>query len=86
MYYTVFASASLAHIDWLRAQIRQLTNISGHVTRAGIKGGVYQLKYAKAESNILLARMYPPNKKILALRRKKLKINAMLRIISGSGE
>jgi hypothetical protein len=80
MYYTVFASASRPHLEWLQENIRLHIGIVGHVTGAGRFNTAYQLKYAKFESGVLLAKMYA-YKNALYLTRKKLKIDAMLRIM-----
>ncbi|HRY62727.1 MAG TPA: hypothetical protein P5056_03080 [Candidatus Paceibacterota bacterium] len=79
MFYTEFASASEDHIFWLRNKIYEKLAISGHVTRDG-KGSTLQLKYAKAESVVLLKKMFGPGR-YLFLKRKRLKINKMLCIV-----
>jgi len=53
--------------------------LSGHVTKSA-GSSCYQLKYAKAESLILLRKMYY-NRKSLKLTRKYLKIIQRLAII-----
>lgn len=78
MFYTIFTSASLEHITWLRLEISNYLAIVGHVTKS--KNNVYQLKYAKNESLVLLKALYH-NKKVICLSRKRLKVEAMLRII-----
>ncbi len=81
MFYTIFVSASENHIDWLREEIFKHLRIHGHVTGRGSKKvSIMQLKYAKAESLVLLRNMYP-KKHTLCLLRKRLKIEEMLRII-----
>lgn len=82
MFYTIFASASPIFIEWLRGVIYQELNIKGHVTKARNQS-VLQLKYAKRESVILLQKMYH-NRNLKSLNRKRLKIQAMLRIIGES--
>ena len=79
MFYTVFASASKAHIQWLQSEIFKRLGISGHVTYNGTKS-MLQLKYAKADSLTLLRRMYQ-NQDARCLSRKRLKIEKMLRTI-----
>ncbi|MCX6745260.1 MAG: LAGLIDADG family homing endonuclease [Candidatus Parcubacteria bacterium] len=72
MFYTTFASASKQHILWLRNYIKKLLKLKGHITHA--QGStVYQLKYAKKESRILLNKMYYSDK-LPCLLRKRLKI------------
>ncbi len=70
MFYTVFLSASKDHILWLRKTINSLLKIKGHIN---LHRGVYQLKYAKTESLIVLPKMYY-NPNVICLRRKKLKV------------
>ena len=72
MFYTTFVSASKQHILWLRKSIKQIINLNGHITHAK-KSTIYQLKYAKNESKILLKKIYYSDK-IPCLRRKRLKI------------
>src|SRR3989344_3303191 len=72
MFYTVFVSASLEHIQWLRETISRLVGIIGHVTGKGRKGTAYQLKYAKSESLQLLPKMYYDDQ-VVCLTRKRIK-------------
>lgn len=78
MFYTIFSSASMEYVTWLRKEIHALAGIVGHVT--GTSKTIFQLKYAKADSQILLRAMYP-NSRVLALSRKCLKIKEILSII-----
>ncbi len=71
MFYLSFASASEKFITWIRSRIQNLLGPTGHVTH--IKG-VWQLRYAKQESELVIRRMYF-SKDILYLSRKRLKIN-----------
>lgn len=79
MFYVSFASASNHHILWLKEQIRLGLGLSGHITKS-VGSSCYQLRYAKAESLILLRKIYK-NKKSLKLTRKYLKIIQRLAII-----
>lgn len=72
MFYLSFLSASKKHIDWLRQTITRLASIHGHVTKAK-NDAVYQLKFAKKETLILLKKIYYSDT-IPALTRKKEKI------------
>lgn len=72
MFYTVFSSASPDFIHWLQERIRDEIDISGHITNSKTQS-VYQLKYAKKESRVLLQKMYK-NLDNLYLSRKYLKI------------
>ena len=79
MFYTVFMSASEKHIYWMRDEIFQRLGIKGHITITG-KTPMYQIKYAKAESLILLPKMYY-NAEVVCLSRKRKKIEAALAIL-----
>lgn len=79
MFYTVFVSASEEHINWIRTEIHTALGIKGHITTNRTKS-IFQLKYAKADSVLLLQKMYQ-NKNLPGLTRKRLKIKEMLRII-----
>lgn len=74
--YTSFVSASQQHIAWLQNTIEMWLNIRGHITKAK-NFSVYQLKYAKQESKMLLPALYYPDHG-LALSRKKEKALKML--------
>lgn len=79
VFYTTFASASKDHIHWLRGIIYNFLNIKGHLVKSD-RSGVYQLRYAKADSLVLLRKMYPKID-VTCLTRKRLKIENMLRTI-----
>ena len=81
MFYTVFVSASKAHVLWIQKNVKHHLGITGQITGRGQKGTVYQLKYGKADSLQLLHRLFP-NRGTQSLTRKRLKINEMLRIIN----
>ncbi len=81
MYYLCFASASRTFIDWLRAEIEKHLSIKGHITTARTRNVCYQLKYAKAEGLMLARRMYRDAPRNTFLKRKRLKIDAMLDIV-----
>lgn len=80
MFYTTFVSASKPHVDWLQKVISDKLGIHGHMTHGGARGVLHQLKYAKTESLKLLHKMYE-RKNCIYLRRKRLKIDKMLRIV-----
>lgn len=80
MFYTVFGSASKTHIEWLQREIHTLAALRGHITGKGKERTIYQLKYAKAESIILLKRIYYDGN-VMHLPRKRLKIQKMLSIV-----
>lgn len=76
MFYTAFCSASRLHILWLQKKIETFLGVTGHITSGGRKI-CYQLKYAKADSLIVLSHMYhSPN--VPCLSRKFLKIKKAL--------
>lgn len=76
MFYTSFASASYHFIRWIRGKNKSLLGITGYLNdRYG--ENIYQIKYAKRESQILFRKMYhSPN--VICLPRKKLKIDKAL--------
>ena len=80
MFYTVFGSASKAHIMWLQKKIQGLIGLQGHITGKGKERTIYQLKYAKTESLVLLKKIYY-SRSVMHLRRKRLKIEKMLGIV-----
>ena len=84
MFYTIFCSASKTHIDWLRSTITRLLGPKGHITKSATQS-VYQLKYAKRESLILLRKIYKDSRSIY-LSRKKLKVMKILGIVGESLE
>lgn len=57
MFYITFNSASLTHIKWLRETLDRLADVRGHVCNDGRKI-IWQLKYAKRESKIVIKRLY----------------------------
>lgn len=79
MFYTVFISASLKHITWIRQELSHLLSVKGHITYGG-KKSTYNLKYAKAESIKILKKMFYSNN-VVCLQRKRLKIKKALDII-----
>ena len=80
MFYMTFTSASKVHIFWLRETIERFLDIRGHVTTGKQMNSIYNLKYAKKESMIVLNVLYP-NKKTRCLKRKRLKIETALSIV-----
>ena len=76
MYYVTFLSASKGHIDWLREKMSEAIGVAGHITKAKTSS-VYQLKYAKKESNEIIRYMYY-SEDAICLSRKRLKIEKVL--------
>ena len=79
MFYTVFVSASIDHIVWLRRVLNEKFAIKGHISKAKGKS-CSQLKYAKQESLKLLRSLYYSDS-VVCLERKRLKISKALRTI-----
>src|SRR5262249_32387193 len=59
MFYLTFASGSHEHILWLQESISRLAGARGHITKAGRERGIYNLRFAKKESLIILPYLYP---------------------------
>ena len=87
MFYVTFESASDAYTKWLQRTIQRLAGVKGHVsTKSGMnknRNTMHSLRYAKNESVILLQKLYEHPGEIY-LSRKKLKIEAALRIVGKS--
>ena len=78
MFYLVFISASLKHVEWIRGEINKLLAVKGHVSRFA-HAKAFQLRYAKRESKIIFKKMYyTPN--IPRLERKYKKVYTALAI------
>ena len=77
MFYISFSSGSVKFIDWLRGKLKNILNINGHIS-IGKKKHVYQLKYAKRESLVLIRKMFY-NKQVPCLERKRQKILNILK-------
>lgn len=78
MFYTQFVSASKKHIFWLKSRIGKLSKIEGSLSQIG-KTPIYQLKYAKRESRVLIAKMYH-KQSLPYLKRKYKKLEKFLNI------
>ncbi len=79
MFYLTFSSASLAHIEWLRKQISISSGVNGHISKAVIKGSIYNLRYAKKEALEIIEKMYYSGR-VVCLSRKLKKIEKALAI------
>ena len=79
MHYLQFISASRNHILWMKAELFKKTECAGHISKSK-NSSVYQLRYAKRESLLIVKKMYP-SKNSMCLSRKRLKIEKALRII-----
>ena len=82
MFYLAFLSASQLHIEWIRSHIKTELGVSGKL-HTQTDSSVIQLRYAKAESLKILNKMYE-NPLAISLSRKRLKIEAALRIVGES--
>ena len=78
MFYINFVSASEKHVIWLRHKIDELLKVKGHIDTIK-RNGVYQLRYAKKDSRILISKMYH-QKNLPHLNRKYKKLNKILEI------
>lgn len=76
MFYFAIASASPAHLEWIRGVLSESLGVKGHVTRDS-KKSTLQLKYAKAESWKILKNMYY-SREVVCLMRKRLKVEKAL--------
>ena len=76
MFYTAISSGSLAYLKWLRNKLKSLAKIKGYISRGS---RVWQLKYAKRESKILILKMYY-KKNLPCLKRKYKKLKTTLEI------
>jgi len=77
MCYTVFLSASKAHIIWLQERLFDILGIKGHVVKS-INNPVYNLRYAKQDSLKLLPKLYYDS--AISLSRKRLKVERALQL------
>lgn len=76
MFYVSFASASPSFVNWVRTSLARLVCIKGHITP--VQKNTHQLRYAKAESLVLLSKMYY-NKQVNCLERKRQKAIKILK-------
>ncbi len=80
LWYLGFCSASPLFLEWIQNKLFQFLTVKGHITRA--KGSsCLQLKYAKTEAEIIVAKLYE-DCDTMALSRKKLKLFHILSIVS----
>ncbi len=80
LFYISLASASEPFISWVRKKVKQFVGVSGHVSKLKNASG-FQLRYAKNDAKKIVYEMYrKPNS--VFLKRKKLKINRSLAIMS----
>jgi len=79
MFYMKFCSASKNHIFWLRKKIKNLLSISGDLNNTKGETAIYQLKYAKRESRLLIPKIYY-KKGLPHLKRKYKKLESILKI------
>ena len=84
MFYIKFVSASKKHILWLRSKIKKLSGTKGDLSQSG-ETPIYQLKYAKKESRILISKIYH-KENLPHLKRKYTKLKAFLNIDNEEAE
>lgn len=82
MFYLTFISASRTHIEWIRETLQRLVGVNGSISTSQTSC-VVQLRYAKREALVILKKMYE-KPGIISLSRKRLKIEAALRIVGES--
>lgn len=80
MFYVSFASASKNFAEWFQKQFVNILGIHGHisVSKHQNKNTLYQLRFAKSESIVLIKKMYY-NKQVPCLKRKRQKILKILK-------
>jgi len=87
MYYLSFTSASLIYVEWLRETTNRLLGVKGHISKMGEnrkdRNPIFNLRFAKKESLIVMNAMYSTSCQI-HLFRKRLKIERALRIVNES--
>lgn len=76
MFYIAFTSGSRHFTEWLRSILMKAVGIRGHISATD---GFYQLRYAKAESIVLITKMYY-NLRVPCLHRKRRKILNILKV------
>jgi len=76
MFYLCFVSASKDHIDWIQSEIHTKLGLIGSLVKPR-KSSVFQLRYAKHESLVLLRKLYY-NSDVISLTRKREKIERVL--------
>lgn len=77
MFYLSFVSASKIHIEWLQKMIYKTIGVKGHITTKKEKD-MFQLKFGKNETKILVPKMYV-GKSLVCLERKRKKIFTVLK-------
>lgn len=83
MFYLCFTSASKKHLLWIRSELYRLLRVQGSLSahhQSNRPNSFYQLKFAKAETLLILGKLYP-NESVICLSRKRLKIEEALRIV-----
>lgn len=84
MFYTSFTSGSKDFAFWLLKEIRKRIAVSGSISEdCPGKNPYYQIKFAKADSELLFGKMYY-KKDLIYLKRKHLKIRQSLDIVHQS--
>lgn len=75
MFYINLSSGSLIHLKWLRAKLKKLLKVNGHVKPSK---RAWQLNYAKRESKAIISKMYYRNN-LPCLKRKYEKLKKILK-------
>jgi len=77
MFYTSFVSASHDFVKWLQDEIQAQAGVLGRIEAPKSARAVFQLRYAKKGSLVVLRRMYH-RKEVVCLSRKRLKVEKFL--------
>jgi len=83
MFYLAFTSASKDHLLWLRSELGRFLKVKGSLSQHRQKDRpnyFYQLKFAKAETLLILEQLYA-KPDCVSLSRKRLKIETALGIV-----
>lgn len=80
MFYISFVSASKIFIEWIQEQLGNMAGTYGHIaiSKHKTKQTIYQLRFAKEESLVLIQKMFY-SKRVPCLQRKRHKIMGILK-------
>lgn len=80
MFYISFVSASKIFVEWIQEQLGNIIGVCGHIaiSKYKAKKTIYQLRFAKKESLVLIKEMFY-NKQVPCLKRKRYKIINILK-------
>lgn len=81
LFYIGFSSASIAHLHWIQARLKETLSIHGRIN-SSFANACFQLEYAKTEALKIIPVLYPKKSSFLYLSRKRLKIERILAIVA----